>query len=451
MKVKSAIQLALIAPFSLLLADSLVLSASQVSYHYNKSSSYLNSAASLGETSAIYELYQATGDKSWLAKAAKLGHAEAAWQMYLLSDRTIKSDPSIKSDPAIQSNPSVTYQKRTDWFELALKNNHPGALIQQLEMLVITQNWQLASGQIFKIEQRLNDFPNYNIDENLLDALTQTTELGALNTQIVLPESYKKSIQKLKGRLKQLEKNNNNRFDKTDYSAAFNASCEVKVLVMVNSTHARIKTEQLIAEFHNMLPNSKAKLCFSKVSTNYQLNALCEKSKIGLLSCKSKGIKALVNKSKVGPSINLADDKLRLLVVANEGKANSRGPVIFMDKNDNAQVLLHEVGHWLNLYDEYQLRPTQQAIYCDENQPTKLGENLIVAPLKYSIDTLQTQFNQSLWPVDTCKGTKNQAYKWIPELTPMEYLDVQLTPTMQQFFNEPKLNPFHTDLQTFFE
>ena len=97
MKVKPAIQLALIAPFSLLLADSLVLSASQVSYHYNKSSSYLNSAVSLGETSAIYELYQVTGDKSWLTKAARLGHAEAAWQMYLLSDLAIKSDPSIKN------------------------------------------------------------------------------------------------------------------------------------------------------------------------------------------------------------------------------------------------------------------------------------------------------------------------------------------------------------------
>lgn len=438
MKVKSSIQLALIAPFSLLLADSLVLSVSQVSYHYNKSSSYINSAASLGETAAIYELYQVTGNKNWLTKAAKLGHAEAAWQMYLLGQSSVERKSYI------------AHQENNIWFELALRNNHPGALIQQLETLVISQHWKQASGQVFKIEQHINDTSNSKIETGLLYALTNAIEVGVLGNSIVLPETYQKSIKRLKARLEKSQESNALNINRPALLETFKPSCEVKVLVIANSIEATLKTEQLITAFHHALPDTKTTLCFSNVNTNYQLNALCEKSKSGLLSCKSSGIKSLVEDSASSKSVALSDKKVRLLIVANAGKANSRGPVIFMDKNDNAQVLLHEVGHWLNLYDEYQLKPAYQNIYCKEQQPTLLGENLMVAPLKYNVDTLQTHFKRSLWPVDTCKGTNNQAYKWIPELTPMEYLDVQLTPAMQQFFNEPKLNPFHTDLQTYF-
>lgn len=431
--------MALLAPFSLLFADSLVLSASQVNYHFNKSSSYLNSAAYFGDNAAAYELYQTSGNINWLKKAAKLGHAEAAWQLYRL-------DYSSSKSKGVDTN-----KKSNVWFDLAFKNNHPGAMIKQLETLVIAQSWKLASRQIFKIDQKFIDFPNTKIEVNLLDELTQTIELGVAINQIVLPGAYKKSIQKIKTQLSNLQQNKQSIFEQPGSLINFKPSCEVKVLVIANKQDSISQTERNINEFHSILPNSKTKICFSSVIVNYQLNALCQKSKNGLLSCDPSGIKTLLKEKAITQNVDLSDPKLRLLVVANEGKANSRGPVIFMDKNDTAQVLLHEIGHWLNLYDEYQLRPAQQNIYCNETYPRRLGENLIIAPVNYNVETLQTSFQLTLWPVETCKGTKNQAYKWIPELSPMEYLDVQLTPAMKQFYNEPKLNPFHTDLETFFE
>ncbi|MDA8621073.1 hypothetical protein N9L48_00330 [Psychrosphaera sp.] len=428
--------MALLAPFPLLLADSVMLSASQVSYHYNKTSSYLDSAASLGETAAIYELYQATGNKAWLTKAAKLGHAEAAWQLYRLNQT------------ATDYYASDSHDKERVWFDVALQNKHPDALVQHLETLIIKQKWVLASRQIPKIEQSLDDVTNVKIEVGFLEALIKTLEIGALNSQVVLPKVYRNSIKKLNVRILKLKQN---KLDKPNNVNGFEASCEVKVLVIANTKYNASKAERIIDEFHNMLPSTKTTLCFSNVSAEYRLNAICHKSNAGLLSCDPRDIKTLAKERATRYNTALSDDKLRLLIIADDGKANSRGPVIFMDKNDNAQVLLHEVGHWLNLYDEYQLRPAQQRIYCDEKEPTKLGENLIIAPINYSVESLQTRFKRTLWPVHTCKGTNNQAYKWIPEMSPMEYLDVNLTPAIQQFYNEPKLNPFHTNLMTFFE
>ncbi|GAB3004542.1 hypothetical protein [Psychrosphaera aestuarii] len=407
---------------SLLVADSILLSASQVHYHFNKTSSYVYAAASSGEGLAAYQLYQTKQNIYWLEEAAMAGHIDAIWELHVK-----------KAQQDVEYN--------NIWLEVALKSGHPIATLNRIEQLVTLKEWQSASLLFAELEkERLaeQDFSAVALFEHLKDAV--------LLLKSNSPDS------KTKRQTKRNVANLNQSINYSTYDRAWRefdvaSSCELKVLVYSSSLRLAKHSGQLIEQFFSLLPNSQQAICFSPITVDYRLNRICDENNHGLLTCDKKSLGNILQEAL---PISIEDKKLRLLVVGETGRANSVGPLIYLDYRDTAQVLLHEVGHWLNLYDEYKIARSHQQIFCNESSPTELGFNLVIAPRSYAKSTLEQQFSHPLWPVDTCEGTNNNAFKKQPSLSPMEYFDVALPREYLPYFETPVLNPNHTSLDIFF-
>lgn len=421
-KYLTACKVVSLSTISLLVADSILLSASQVQYHFNKTSSYIYAAASSGEGLAAYQLYQTKQNSYWLEEAAMAGHIDAIWELHLK-----------------KAQQDVDYNNI--WLEVALKSGHPIAILNRIEQLVTLKEWQRASFLFAELEkERLaeQDLSAVALLEHLKDTVYN---LGSDKPDSKADKHSQSNVTRFNLTI------NDSRYNSAWTEFEMASSCEVKVLVYSSSLKLAEHSGQLIEQFYSLLPNSQQAICFSPITVDYRLNRICDENNHGLLTCDKKSLGNMVQEAL---PISIEDKKLRLLIVGETGRANSVGPLIYLDYRDTAQVLLHEVGHWLNLYDEYKIARSHQQIFCNESSPTELGFNLVIAPTSYAKSTLEQHFNHSLWPADTCKGTNNNAFKKQPYLSPMEYFDVTLPSEYLPFFDTPVLNPNHTSLDIFF-
>ena len=166
-------------------------------------------------------------------------------------------------------------------------------------------------------------------------------------------------------------------------------------------------------------------VCFNQAIHLPELQSICQQDRQGRIDCDLKKLAMVSHQTDQQQSFS------HILVMVDEGEANTRGGLMFLDKADNSMVFLHELGHWFGFVDEYRIGHTQQRQLCQVDDYGFLGVNLFVTRKGISKQKAEQHANRKLFKADTCNGSEYQAYKFSPEPSFMLYLKESISPFYQ--------------------
>jgi hypothetical protein len=220
----------------------------------------------------------------------------------------------------------------------------------------------------------------------------------------------------------------------------FANTCVFSIATVVSTDKQKDYLSELIQEFHKVIPQSRGTYCFGPAIVDLRVMAICRPDSLKRAHCKQGLLESLVAQYDM-------KDVSHFIVLSDIGRENARGGVIFLNDDSTVEVLLHEIGHWIGLIDEYSIRDDQKEHYCHSSGVQKLGQNLVVAPTSWPKDEVSIKAKQKgiigksqrLFEVDTCKGTMVQAYKKQEKISPMEYLDAIPNDEFLEYFLQPVL------------
>lgn len=375
----------------LLKSDGIIFSKPIVWSHFDSTQSYPYIAAELGHPQANLALFQHSQNLDYLKRAANLGLAGAAFQLFEL---------------AKEQNDTVESQL---WLNHASILGSINARLELLKLHVLRKNWQQA--QEFYL-QHLADWPTLTADNlkqvNQLQvqtefALSTDEDLLKAKVDVSAPILSNAVNERLQGAIPQ---------------------CDITADVLVENMSLLKSTQRLLGQYQKE-HNAQQLVCFSNVYVASSISSLCDEDPEGRIDCDLKKLslvyKSIVTKEKPKrPSSHL-------LVVVESGDANTRGGLMFLDRLDNVAVLKHEIAHWLQLYDEYQIHPSQQTLLCHTYNHKTLGKNLVVATKDTEVTELESIYQRALYPAKTCNNTKYKAYKFFSEPSFMEFLDLPIS------------------------
>lgn len=362
----------------LLVADSIVTSSSSVFYHFFSNQSYLYQAAKHGEPRASLLLYERSNNSAWLKLAAEQGSAQAAFNWYQL-------------DP----------EARKVWLSFAVSNKYPDAILQQLALFRDELNWQQA-------DELVKSVSNLDRDSWSKEQSAAWHELGEAIDIALSPSKLTNSLAV-----------NMSQFDSSDDGLLLNAqpaNCRMTVQPV-----AAIKGMSKIIDTYRQAINkyglSELKICIKPVIYEPKLTSVCQQDKLGRLGCDLTKLSKL---SRLQPELFRFS---HLLVFMEQGEANTRGGIMFLDEQDSELVFIHELAHFLGLVDEYQIGPRQQEKLCKTDRFENLGLNLFITHRSITQRQAEKLAGKGLYPARTCLGSNVKAYKYFSDDSFMEYLD----------------------------
>lgn len=354
----------------LLQADSIKISAWQIHQHFQQDGSYPYLASHYGSSEASKQLYESSKNGTWLQLAAKQGDIESAFLWY-------------RQDP----------QNHQVWLDFAANSGYAKAIIEQLEQKVENKQWQSAQQLLTQRKQQ----NNINLSE-LSESFIKTQKL----IDLALQPAQEISLDELA--------------NKQDSGLVVDYQCRVKIQYLT----AKKALVARAAKFESALANSAMAdlpICFNQPLVAPELASLCRQDRLGRIECDLQKLASL-------PQVNNPTEPFsHLLIVVERGDANTRGGVMFMDKEDSSDVFIHELAHWFGLVDEYEIGRLQQQQLCKVDRYGFLGLNLFVT--EKGIDKLMAEqlANRPLFEAQTCNGSGYQAYKFHPQPSFMQYLE----------------------------
>ncbi|QTH64806.1 hypothetical protein J1N51_04930 [Psychrosphaera ytuae] len=394
----------------LLTSDSIILSKQEVKRHFEASSTYIYAAAEQQNASAQFQAYQISQYLPYLTSAAQQGHVQAAWQLYKVLEAKGTAAPSEDTGDEF-------------WLEYLVAKDHPQALIEYgLKQIRIGQLPELPLWLTQKSDTLANAVlsPHY---QSMFDGLWALTELFELTYKT---DNYSEEVEQLAVSL--LQRASTIALPKNHFESKTEPQrCTQLVQALVGSErHAQNLAS--ILDFMSTF-NKGGRYCFSKPIIDPRLLAICPEDEFGRAQCHSNLL------SRIKERYRPTDDKAKSthwIIVTKQGNANTRDNLIFIDEQDTAQVLLHELAHWSGLIDEYQLRPEQQAFVCRGTKPYWPGKNVLVAPKAVAQAELESQLGKPLYPVQTCAGSQYNSYRVQAQSTIMEYFDLPISGAYQE-------------------
>lgn len=412
-------------PFFLLLlftSDSIIYSQQQVLSFFKTSKSYPYLAANYGDSQASFELYQTSNDLYWLEKSAKQMHPKSAFLWSFNTANMNDANEWLRQSIRLAHSPAALYllerlvsEKRWQQADAFVKQHQllliqipeQEARIKQINELIALA---LSNGPLFEQQQkRFHDWLNKQSPdfEHLVNHLTDTSlALKSAQGEMTL-------VQTAQSQTVQTET--------TQHKTAAQSQCKMVIQPLLEqkgfNTH--------ISKFKHALYDSDLDglpICFNEPLFVPQLASLCDSDSASRANCEIDGLIMLAE-----VYTRLADFS-HLLIVTNKGEANVRGGIMFVDQNDNAQVFMHELTHWLGLVDEYPLSSPQQKQLCNASGVRKLGHNVYVAPKSWNKQALEDELGFPLYETNTCEDKLGaQAYKVSAETSVMEFLDTPLS------------------------
>lgn len=376
-------------------SDSITLSQNQMLQHFQNDGSYQQQVAYY-EASAAWSLYQSNLQLEWLRRAARLEHPQAAWRY------------SEHLSQLGRLGDARTWQKKA----IALGQND--ALLNQLKDFVLDANWSAANAlkqnysTRFDIIQLDKSIPKSNHITNLFDAIEMADQISS-DELYGWQTSFEPTVE----------------------------NCRYDIGVIVSTPAQKSRFNGMIEEFYHLIPEAKEAFCFKEPVWDYRTLAICQIDDLERGACTTKGLNVLVNEHGL-------NEASHLITMTNQGIENVRGQHIYLNKGSTTQILIHEIGHWVGLIDEYQIRDEQQALLCVSDEVQKLGKNLIIAPKQMTRESVLLNAQklgllngkEQLTPVETCHGTETQAYKRYTYLSPMQYLDVTPPDDFWRYYTE---------------
>lgn len=379
--------------------DSIVKAPSEVVYHYQKNGAYLYPSAAFGSVAANRHLFELTQQIEYLKQAANLGDPHAAFTVYQQELKSVDYDP----------------EQDSHWLNLAISLGSNEARLVKLEQQVAAQNWSEAQTWY---KRYLSQWPR--LERNSLKRLNR------LQRQI---DTAINSEYELANQTSSTNSNLDPTFENSDGRIATSLAvepnhCTIVADVLVVAERYRHQVNRLMEEFSESGLGASL-VCFNPPQYLPEIASLCAKDHAQRIECDQRKL-AVVYQNNLKQRQAVAAS--HLLIISQSGEANTRGGLMFLDQEDTTDVLIHEVGHWLNLFDEYEIHPSQQAILCKTQNHKALGKNLVVAKAKIDKDELQAYYNRPLYETNTCRNTRYQAYKFQPTASFMEFLDLPVTP-----------------------
>ena len=362
----------------MLCSDSVILSTQQVNHHFLTSKAFPYLAARYGNAKASKFLYQQSNEVRWLKLAAKQGDVEAAFDWYLLSP-----------------------EQRKVWLDFAVRHNNHEAILEQLALFVKAKEWPQA--QSFSKRYNAQQQTNWSrIAQEKFQQLVHLTEVA-----LTPPELFESPVNLVSSQ------------------PQLNPNCKMQVQVFVAATallnNAKRFEQSLSDNGLGSLP-----ICFNQPTVVAEVSSVCNRDRLGRLECDIKKL-AVLTENQVSQN-----GFTHLIVVLEQGEANTRGGLMFLDKNDNEQVFVHELSHWLGFVDEYQIGRQQQQELCKTDNFSTLGLNLFITNKNMSKEQAQKAAGRQLYPAKTCEGSQVTAYKYFETASFMEYLQQPISDTYRQ-------------------
>ena len=383
--------------FLLLLAqaDSILFSSPLINHHFSQSQSYIYTAAFLDNPQANYQLYIKTKNKHWLKEAAGLNHLESVFQWYLLQ----------------HDNQHISQYV---WLKQAINLGHKEAILIQLSHFIENKDWVSAKEFQHQHLDVLNTLENeLNVKYQNIDSLLSVAALSDKNTSALFSGQIptvnltsKVSVAK----------------PKSQAQIQTQLQCAITIQAVVESAPLLSKAKQFKHAFAKSKFNDLS-ICFLTPQIMPELQVVCEPDKYSRIECNLNQLaQSLLKKVNVNPiTYN------HLLVIVEQGDANTRGGLMYLDKQDSDQVFIHELAHWLGYVDEYQIKPEQQKQLCNVIKPKWISPNLFVTSKKINKSQAQKIAGHSLYPANTCNGSNFQAYKKYKQPSFMEFLHLPLS------------------------
>ena len=137
-----------------------------------------------------------------------------------------------------------------------------------------------------------------------------------------------------------------------------------------------------------------------------------------------------------------------LVIFAEQGKANVNNGIMYLDLADQYSVFVHELAHFAGFVDEYPLSERLAEQICDA---TAIHPNVYIQTPRYpsngedNLTALKSVFDPSdvdlrywqkfsnnlvITKARTCKNHPNQAYKFVGNMTFMEFHDQTHIPSL---------------------
>lgn len=372
-------------------SDGIIFTPVIVWSHFDESQSYPYVAAEFGHPQANYTVFQNNRDIQYLKRAANFGVARAAFQLFELAHK--------------QNNISESLL----WLNHASVLGSIDARFELLKLHILEKNWQQAD-KYYK--QHLADWPKLTAVKlkqvNQMQVQTEfalSTDNDLLNSKVDVSVPILSNI------------DNGRRYNTV-------SQCEISADVLVANKSLLASTQELLAEYQQE-NRARQSVCFPNVYVAHSISSFCEEDEVGRIDCDLPKLSLVYKTLSTKDNAKLFSS--HLLVVVDKGDANTRGGLMFIDSQDNVAVLRHEIAHWLQLYDEYQIHPSQQVLLCQTYNHKTLGKNLVVATEEFSITELEAIYHRELFPANTCKNTSYKAYKFYSAPSFMEYLDLPIS------------------------
>jgi hypothetical protein len=390
-----------------LAGDSVVINKQKVWFHFDKSGAYLFTAAHYRHPKALNDAYEQTRALHYLKQAANLGVSNAAFKLFKINQHT---------------SPDIAQV----WLKQAVRLEHVEARLVELQQLVEHKRWGLAHDYANRNLETFNALsPSLKPDLHHLISMIQlareTEPVKLISEQLAV---HKADVGSLSGISSGGEVERNLPFDENLGPSSLRKNCNLVADVLVSEREALPKVKRLISQF-TATSKLSSQVCFNEPSFQPALFSICGVDTAHRIDCNVKKLGLLYQQFMTQQQTSGVAS--HLLVVANEGEANTRGGLMFIDQFDSPAVLTHEVAHWLNFYDEYQINASQQNVLCPVLKHKRLGNNLIVAHQGESKQALIELYKQPLFPTNTCNGTEYIAYKFIESPSFMEYLDLAIS------------------------
>ncbi|RUO34541.1 hypothetical protein [Aliidiomarina soli] len=219
----------------------------------------------------------------------------------------------------------------------------------------------------------------------------------------------------------------------------YGQQCLYGVNVYLQARQARIRLYDWLAEFYQH-PFAQLDFCFTLID-------------------RPEAAECRTDDARVDCWAREATSEYRWFV-AEKGLANARANELHLSMSSSFEVLIHELGHWFGLADEYPMREPMASAFC-EGRFRFETQNLVVTSsslvdartLKELEESLpwRDQINQpiatkmssdlyrlgsddssqaGLFRAATCEATRFQAWKPVAEVTFMEQHDIGVVPPL---------------------
>lgn len=192
-------------------------------------------------------------------------------------------------------------------------------------------------------------------------------------------------------------------------------SCAVNIQLLASDYLQWQYAYQLMTKWKGDQQLNTLPICFNQIESFDAKPLACIDTNNRRLSC---------NLRFMAENLSLDNNVLPVVVHGHSGVANYNNGIIFTNLSKSYGVFVHELFHHFGFIDEYSLPTSIGSKICKVTEPSAKGENLMVVPLSALEDFKRSDSYQLFsTPTDTCNQFDSIAYKLVPQMTIMGYMD----------------------------